>query len=109
MTKAERLEAIEKARPFFYRHGRGCLLFLRDRVDDDEDRYSSVEDIKAALAEEPDAVGLIAATIYAVGRYEPPHEAVVIQSIDSVIRVVIVRAENAEDMGGVEFSNTPIH
>ena len=109
MTKAERLEAIEKARLLFYRHGRGCILRLRDGMAADEERYSSVADIKVALAEEPDAVGLIAATIYAFGRYEPPHEAVVIESIGDVIRVLIVRTDDAEEMGGIEFSATPTH
>lgn len=109
MTKAERLAAIEKARLFFYHHGRGCLLFLRDGMAADEDRYSSVEEIKEALAEEPDAVEIVAAAIYAVGRYDPITEAVVVESIGDVIRVLIVRADDAEDMGGVEFSATPTH
>lgn len=109
MTKPERLDAIEKARLFFHRHGRGCLLHLRDRLAEDEDRYSSVDDIKEALAEEPDAVEVVAAAIYAVGRYDPITEAVVVESVDDVIRVLIVRTDDAEDMGGIEFSATPIH
>lgn len=107
MTKPERLEAIEKARSFFYRHGRGCLLFLRDGMAADEDRYSSVDEIKEALAEEPDAVELVAAAIYAVGRYDPITEAVVVQSVDDVIRVLIVQPDDAEDMGGIQFTATP--
>lgn len=109
MTKPERLAAIEKARLFFYRHGRGCLLHLRDRVADDEDRYSTAEEIKVALEEESDAVEIVAAAIYAVGRYDPIHEAVVIQSNSDAIRVLVVRADEAEDMGGFEFSATPTH
>lgn len=109
MTKTDRLEAIEEARFLFYKHGRGVLLHLHDGMADDEERYSSVEDIKVALAEEPDAVELVAAAIYAVGRYEPVKEAVVVESIGDVIRVLIVRAEDAEEMGGIEFSATPIH
>lgn len=109
MTKTDRLEAIEKARTFFYRHRRGCILRLRDGMAADEERYSSVEEIKVALAEEPDAVELVAATIYAVGRYDPIHEAVVIQSNSDAICVLIIRADEAEDMGGVEFTTTPIH
>ena len=107
MTRSERLDAIERARRFFYDHGRGCLLFLRDGMAADEDRYSSVDEIKEALAEESDAVELIAAAIYAVGRYDPIKEAVVVESIDDVIRVLIVREDDAEDMGGLEFSATP--
>jgi hypothetical protein len=107
MTKAERLECIEKGRSFFYRHGRGCLLFLRDGMASDEDRYSSVGEFKEALAEEPDAAELVAAAIWAVGSYDPINEAVVVESVGDVIRVLIVRADDAEDMGGVEFSATP--
>jgi hypothetical protein len=107
MTKPERLAAIEKARLFYYHHGRGCLLFLRDGMAADEDRYSSVNEIKVALAEEPDAVEVVAAAIYAVGRYDPITEAVVVQSVDDVIRVLVVRPDDAEDMGGVEFAATP--
>ncbi|MGA7991414.1 MAG: hypothetical protein WCC53_08290 [Thermoanaerobaculia bacterium] len=73
----------------------------------DVDRYSSVEEIKEALADEPDAVELVAAAVYAVGRYDPINEAVVVESIGDVIRVLIVCAEDAEDMGGIEFSATP--
>lgn len=109
MTKAERLEAIEKARLLSYKHGRGVLLRLRDGMAADEERYSSVADIKEALAAEPDAVVLVAAAIYAVGRYEPVKEAVVVESIGDVIRVVIVRADDVEEMGGIEFSATPTH
>ena len=72
----------------------------------DEDRYSSVEEIKVALAEEPDAVELIAAAIYAVGRYDPITEAVVVESTGDAIRVLIVRADDVEDMGGIQFSAT---
>ena len=50
---------------------------------------------------------LIAAAIYAVGRYDPIKEAVVVESIGDVIRVLIVREDDAEDMGGIEFSATP--
>jgi hypothetical protein len=108
MTKTERLEAIEKARTFSYRHGRGCLLHLRDGIATDEDRYSSVEEIREALAEEPDAVEVVAAAIYAVGRYEPASEAVVVESVGDVIRVVIVRTDESEEMGRIEFLATPI-
>jgi phosphoribosylformimino-5-aminoimidazole carboxamide ribonucleotide (ProFAR) isomerase len=59
VNRAERLEIISRARTFFYRHGRGCLLHLRDGTAADEDRYSSVEEIKEALAEESDAVELV--------------------------------------------------
>lgn len=107
MTRPERLATIEEAQLFFYRHGRGCVLRLRDGMAADDERYSSVADIKAALAEEPDAVEVVAAAIYAVGRYDPIHEAVVVDSIADEIRVSIVRADEIEDMGGVEFSGTP--
>ena len=103
MTRSERLEAIERARLWFHQHGRGCLLYLRDGMAADEDRYSSVDEIKEALAEEPDAVEVVAAATYAVGRYDPIEEAVVVESIGDVIRVLIVREDDAEDMGGVEF------
>jgi hypothetical protein len=106
VTKAERLAAIEKARLFYYHHGRGCLLRLRDGMAADEERYSVVEEIREALAEEPDAVEIVAAAIYAVGRYDPISEAVVVESTGEAIRVLIVRADDAEDMGGVEFSAT---
>lgn len=109
MTKAERLEAIEEARFLFYRHGRGVLLRLRDGMTPDEERYSSVADIKAALAEEPDARALVAATIWAVGTYDPIHEAVVVDSIADEIRVLIFRADEIEDVGGIEFSAMPTH
>jgi hypothetical protein len=32
---------------------------------------------------------------------------VVMESIDDVIRVLVVRADDAEDMGGIEFTPTP--
>jgi hypothetical protein len=109
MTRPERLDAIERARTSFYFHGRGCLLFLRDGMAADEERYSSVGEIKEALAEEPDAKALVAAAIWAVGSYDPIKQAVVVQSIDDVIRVLIVSADGAEDVGGIEFSATPTH
>ena len=109
MTRSERLDAINRARAFFYRHGRGCLLFLRDGMAADEDRYSSIDEIKEALAEESDAATLVAAAIWAVGTYDPLTQAVVVQSIDDVIRVLIVSPDGAEDVGGVEFSPTPTH
>ena len=73
----------------------------------DEDRYGSVEEIKTALAEEPDANELVAAAIWAMGTYDPLREAVVVESIDDVIRVLIVRADDAEEVGGIEFTATP--
>lgn len=107
MTRPDRLPAISSARAFFYSHGRGCLLFLRDGMAADEDRYSSIDEIKEALAEEPDAAALVAAAIWAVGSYDPITQAVVVQSIDDVIRVLIVSPDGAEDVGGIEFSATP--
>jgi len=107
VTRSERLDAITRARSFFYHHGRGCLLFLRDGMAADEDRYSSIDEIKEALAEEPDATALVAAAIWAVGTYDPITQAVVVQSIDEVIRVLVVSPDGAEDVGGVEFSATP--
>ena len=68
-----------------------------------------VEEIKLALAEEPDAVELVAAAIWAVGSYDPINEAVVVESVGDVIRVLVVRADDAEEMGGIEFSATPTH
>jgi hypothetical protein len=62
---------------------------------------------KRPLAEEPDAVELVAAAICSVGRYDPINHAVVVESIGDVIRVLIVREGEAEDMGGFEFSTTP--
>ena len=107
MTREERLDTIERARTHFYYHGRGCLLFLRDGMAGDEDRYSSIDEIKEALAEELDVNALVAAAIWAVGTYDPITEAVVIQSIDDVIRVLVVRADDAEEMGGIRFSESP--
>lgn len=107
MNRAERLDAISRARAFFYSYGRGCLLFLRDGMAADEDRYSSIDEISESLAEEPDAAALVAAAVWAVGTYEPLTQAVVVQSIDDVIRVLIVSPESAEDVGGIEFSATP--
>lgn len=109
VTEAERHDAISRARAFFYHHGRGCLLFLRDGMAADEDRYSSIDEIKEALAEEPDAAALVAAAVWAVGTYDPLTQAVVVQSIDDVIRALIVSPENVEDVGGIEFSATPTH
>lgn len=107
MTESERLDAISRARAFFYSHGRGCLLFLRDGMAADEDRYSSIDEIREALVEEPDAAALVAAAIWAVGSYDPLTQAVVVQSSDDVIRALIVSADGAEDVGGIEFSATP--
>ena len=67
----------------------------------------SRDEIKEALAEEPDAAALVAAAIWAVGTYDPITQAVIVQSIDDVIRVLVVSPEGAEDVGGIEFSATP--
>jgi hypothetical protein len=39
--------------------------------------------------------------------YGPINEAVVVESIGDVIRVLIVRADGVEDQSGIEFSATP--
>jgi hypothetical protein len=107
VTRSERLEAIERARLAFYQAGRGCFLRLRDGMAEDEERYGSKDEIKAALANEPDAKALVAAVIWAVGTYDPIREAVVVESIRDEIRVLVVREDDAEDVGGIEFSATP--
>jgi hypothetical protein len=107
VNRSECVAAIDRARAFFYHHGRGCLLFLRDGMAADEDRYGSIDEIKEALAEEPDAAALVGAATWAVGSYDPTTQAVVVQSIDDVIRVLVVSADDAEDVGGIEFSATP--
>jgi hypothetical protein len=86
----------------------GGELFSTSRMElaPDEDRYSSAEEIKAALAEEPDAAVLVASAIWAIGTYNPITEAIVVESIGDVIRVLIVRQDDAEEVGGIQFSPT---
>jgi hypothetical protein len=52
---------------------------------------------------------LVAAAYWATGTYDPITEAVVLESIDDVIRVLVVREDDAEEVGGIEFTATPTH
>jgi hypothetical protein len=109
MDHAERLALIAHGKDLFYFHGRGCFVHLRDGMAGDEDRYASPEEIKAGLGAEPDAKGFAAHVVWAISIYDPIHEAVLIESLDSEVRVLIVRADDAEEIDGLEFSATPTH
>jgi hypothetical protein len=84
------------ARDSFLSVGRGVVVTF----DDQEDvRYSTIEDPRGALAKAPELAGLIEVAGHAVVSYDPERETVVMESGYDAVSVFLVREGEVVTLG----------
>lgn len=91
---------LRSAREGFGLAGRGVLL-IHDNPDDE--RYSTIDELRVVLAEAPELAGIIEIACAAVASYDPEQEAVVLESRDDAVSVVLVRIADVVTLGSLVF------
>jgi hypothetical protein len=80
--------------------GRGVVVTF----DDQEDvRYSTIEELRGALAKAPELKGLIEVAGQAVASYDPQREAVVLESRFETVSIYLVRPGEVVTLGSLAF------
>jgi hypothetical protein len=92
--------ALASAREGFLAAGRGVLVTFDDEA---EERFSTIEDLRGALAEAPELPGLIEVARKAVETYDPDREAVVLESGYDAVSVFLVREGEVVTLGTLAF------
>jgi hypothetical protein len=88
------------AREGFRSAGRGVVVTF----DDQEDvRYSTIEELRGALAKAPELAGLFEVAANAVETYDPEREAVVLESRYEAVGVILVRETEVVTLGTLAF------
>jgi hypothetical protein len=95
------VDLLDRARKGYQIAGRGMVVLLRG---DEEPRYAPIEEAKESLAKAEAEPDLLAAVIYATGKYDPRWEAVLFLEEGEGFIVYIVRHNGAEVIGGVGWT-----
>lgn len=66
-------------------------------------RYTTIEDLRGALAKAPELAGLIEVAGKAVASYDPEWEAVVLESGPDAVSVFLVREAEVVTLGTLAF------
>ena len=89
-----------RAREGFRTAGRGVVVTFDDQ---DEVRYSTIEDLRGALADAPELEGLLGVAGDAVASYDAEREAVILESCYDGVSVHLVRAGEVITLGTLAF------
>jgi hypothetical protein len=71
--------------------------------DQDEVRYSTIENLRGALAKAPELAGLIEVACGAVETYDPEREAIVLESCHEAVSVYLFREDDVVTLGSLAF------
>lgn len=93
MTRAERIDLIERARDAFGQVGRGMIVQL---LEDTTPRFVPIEEAKARLVEERVDPGLLTAVLIAVGKYDTKWQAVHFVEREECCTVTILSYDRSE-------------
>ena len=91
---------LASARAGFLVAGRGVAVIFDDQ---EGVRYSTIEDLRGALAKAPELEGLIEVVREAVETYDPEREAVVLESGYDAVSVFLVREGEVVTLGTLAF------
>jgi hypothetical protein len=88
------------AREGFLTAGRGVVVTFDDQ---DEVRYSTIEDLRGALADAPELEGSLGVAGDAVASYDAEREAVILESRYEAASVILVRETEVGTLGTLAF------
>ena len=104
MTRAERINLIERGRDAFGRVGRGMIVQL---LEDVTPRFVPTEEAKTRLVEEQVDPGLLTADLIAVGKYDTKWQAVHFVEREECCTATILGYDRSEVVWSESW--TPVH
>jgi len=102
--RLNRADLIARARCAHEQVGRGVVVSVSDEPGV---RYAARQEIKERLAEAQADPGLLAAVLFAVDKYDPKWQAVLLVETPECCTVSIVGYERSETIGSVSW--TPVN